>query len=244
MREKIIRATTFLSVLSVVIAFTSLMGFPFPFSRAVWIREIWGVTGLIHAFLFFLIQWRINRASFTAPFAGIGLTLNYGILTVYGFFYILFHRELHWQDTAFFVFTMFLTVAMVAMFIDVLSAVYGFFIRRNKGQKMQAEDSVAGIENQTDASALILSSVGYVIIFACLYGVHFLKEVEQYGALKIIGTLISPLSFGGIGQEIDYYIQGKQNRFFCIVKSLTHILVLAGIFWVIYRRMPIASVAL
>lgn len=245
MREKINRTNTVLGVFSALIIAASIFVFPFPFVRAVWIREVWGITGLIHAFLFMLISSRISKASLPAPLAGIGIIVNYEILTFFGFFYIAAHRSLQLRDILFL-----LATVLSGIFLSVLLGDIFKSLCRLRTQKAAKQLSATADENiwksyhETDSSALVISAIGYLLVFISLYIVLSLDETSQYGGLKIIGVFISPLSFGGIGQEIDYYLQGKQNRFFCIIKSMTHALALASILWVIYRRLSLSTVAI
>ena len=241
MKQQLDRAAGILGVFCILMIAANLFTFPFPFVRAVWIREVWGITGLIHAVLFYVISRRIVRASLAAPLAGIGLIINYLILTCRGFQHVFFRQEAHLDDWIFFLATALLGFFLNWMFLDIFKIVYKARFQKNHHA---TDPQVGKLYDVTDSGALIVSAVGYVFVFGMLYMSFSLDEAMRYGSLKLIASLISPLSMGGIGQEIDYYLHNKQSRFFCIVKSSTHLLILIGILWIVYRLIPISSVVI
>lgn len=243
MREKINRTNTILGTLSVVLVAANLFSFPFPFVRAVWSHEIWGITGIINAALFIWISSRLGKVSIPAAFAGIGMVFNYEILTASGFFYVLTHRGLYLQNVLFFAFTLLLGLFLLFLFGSILKSFFHLSFENGSRESKVPHDDFFKINNsETGMPALVISALGYLAAFAALYFTLSQDAAAQHGRLKIIGIFISPLAFGGIGQEMDYFLQGKQTRFFCIVKSMSHALALACILWIIYGRLSFAGV--
>ncbi len=239
MKAEINRASTILMGYSLLLATASLFSIPFPFVRQIWIREIWGISGLVHAFIFLVIKMRIQKASFAAGVAGFGLILNEQILAWRTFLYDFTHGTAVLRDAVFLSGSVLFNLFLAAVLWSVCKAIYKFRVQQ-KDYNGTDTGQIEGYE-ESDFAVLIGVILGYAATFGMLYIALFLKPTSQYGIFKILGALISLFSFGGIGHEINLYAQAKQTLFFCATKAVSHGLLLAAILWVIYHKIPISS---
>jgi hypothetical protein len=91
---------------------------------------------------------------------------------------------------------------------------------------------------------LFLSFLGYGGVFLSVIISFHLTPAFQYAFLKILGGLAGVGAMLGVGKELRFYLDNKQTGLNCFFKISSHCCLLLGIFWVIYRFMPLTGVVL
>ncbi len=231
-------ASGVLNVVAFAVFLASLFSFPFPLSRVVWLMPGLGVSGLINSGLLFWIAQKVKKLSMPAIFAALGLVAHELVLTWAGFYHLTLKRA-PGRDDIFFLTGSSIALILFAFFL--FHTVNLAIIRAanlnkktylNKGADLRTKNSV-------EAEALLINVMFYAVFIALAFWATKFDLKYQYTAFRNFSKLSCMVSFMGIGQEITFYLDQINTRAQCIVKSLTHLIALTAVLWVIYHLNPL-----
>lgn len=239
LKLKTSRLVLALNVLSVVLAVVSIFSIPFPFYRQNWIREVWGLTGLIHALIFLLLSRQVEKISLPATFGVLGLLLNEQILLLCSFYRLFAYNMLTAPYFFFFVISEALILGFGYFFISNSRDLY-FYLKKHVSFVKASNPDIESPEHPW--KTLFGSGLTYAILAALIYPTFSLPPAFTYSVLKVTGCLVSLNAFVWAGIEIYDYFCDRQSLLLCRIKVATHGLLLIGFLWVIYRTIPFQSV--
>ncbi len=238
-KHKVKLPAQLLEFTALVLFLVSLFSLPFPFVRQIWLQPVVGALGFVNCGLLFWMAGRIRKLVYPAAFAGLGLVFHEQLLAWRGFLTLRYHNITDKHDIFFLIGTLILTAALAAVFTRCLK----FLTEHSKSYSRE----FYLINRQTlkskavffQSNAFVESILGYGVLIAALWISRLLDLKIHFSACKIIAELTCVIGFYGIGRELDFYLKDLQKKPLLIVKILSHVLVMAGVLWVIYRIMPI-----
>jgi hypothetical protein len=221
------------------IAIAITFSIPFPFSRHPWMQEVLGLSGIVNAFFFIVIAYRMERMSLPAAFAGLGLVLNEIILIAHEF-WIFYHAKNEFGYKFFLLTSSLILIIGLIVFMMGIRVVYQY-------RWIQANEKIEkGTIHTGEYIPFFVSVIVYLSLYAAIYVVLHsnLGEGLRYGMLKILAAIATFGALSGVGYEIAEWTKTKKKKILCWVKSLTHVLTLAALLLILYRNMPVQSVLL
>ncbi len=230
-----------LNILSVFLAIAAIFSIPFPFYRPNWIREVWGLTGLMHAFSFLLLSRQIEKVSLPATLGILGLLLNEQLLVLFSFLRLFSYSMFSIPYLLFFLFSEAVVFALAFSFLSDIRILCAYLKKPVSYMKYSDQEKPHGV-NDSGLHFLFGSGLCYAIFAGLIYQTFSLPPSFTYSIMKITGCLVSLSSFVWAGLEIQEYFFGRQKLILCQVKVITHALLLFGFLWVIYRSIPFQSV--
>lgn len=239
LKHKVKPSAQFLEFFSILLFLVSLFSVPFPFVRQIWLEPVVGALGFVNSGLLMWFANRIRKLVYPVAFAGLGLVFHEQLLAGRGFVTLFYHHAVSPDDFLFLLGTLILTAGLAVIFIRCLSPLeeyarkYAreFYLENRKPLKEKA------VFFQSDA--FVESVLGYGFLIAGLWFSRFLNLKLHFSACKIIAELTCVIGFYGIGREFELYLKEIQSKSILTIKSLSHLLVMGGVLWVIYRIMPI-----
>lgn len=225
---KLNRGANFLGAFAAILVVLSITPIPFPFIRQLWVREVWGLTGLLDAFLFFLISRNIKRYPLPASFAALGLILNEELLMGHTFWRLLAHGPVTKQPICFMLGSVLVCLLLIILLGDLIEQAWLY--------KISAHHAYFNLP-------ILVSLIGYVIVLAGLLVTFTHAPIAlRYSLLKIASIIGSTVSFLIVGGELQNYLHYRENKNSCFWKIVGHGIGLAVILYVIHAHLPVDSV--
>ena len=227
-----------ISIASLFVLIATVFSFPFPLVRPFWIREALGLTGIINGVFLMLLAYQIERMNLPAAVGGLGLIINDQIFVWRGFFILLARQEYGNNPVLFLAGAAAMDLFLAVLFILTARLIW---IHHTAKRRIAAADPASSFVQDGPAgfSPLVVSGIIYAGFFLGIYGSLSLGPKYSFVVLKGTAQLAGLLSFVGAGVEMDYYVRGRQGGILCGVKILSHLLMLAAVFWATYQLMPI-----
>lgn len=237
-RQELSRISGFIGFIALLVFVASLFSLPFPFSRVYWLKPALGVSGLINSGLWIWIAQKIKKGSLLAAFSGLGLIVYDQILTWSGFLFHIRKNQPVWQDGAYLAVSIAVSATLLLLIARMLPPIFAF--TRTIPRRMYFSRHVVLTDKKysLQLETLVLNIILYGALFSGAWYSPALSGVSQFSCFKILGEAVCVVAAGGIGQEISLFLEDLQPRILCAVKILTHLLLLAAFFCLLYQRLP------
>ncbi len=230
------RLSLWIFLLSLPLLCASVFSYPFPFLRHIWMKENFGLTGLLNALLLVWISQQIKSMHLPPVAAGIGLFVNEQIVTLRGFLFLHSMGRAETKDILFLALSIIAGLIFFGLLLRSAIAIIWYkkwYYREGPGTGEK--------KTQPNLTPLIINFFIYAFL---LTGIHYSKELAPpvlAAALKGISLLAAFAAFLGTGYEIQFYLRRAQNVPVSVLKSMLHLAALAAVLWISYQRLPVES---
>lgn len=238
-RYKVRNCAFILEMAALLFFIVSLFAVPFPFVRQIWLQSTVGAMGFVNCGIILWLSSRIRQLTYPAAAAGLGLVFHEQLLALRGFLTLRYHSAGHPHDAWFLIGNFVLSASLAAIFfkcpkpLEEHSRTFArdFYIENHK--------LVSERKASFQASALIESGIIYGFIILALWHSQAYDLRLYFSVCKLVGELTCINAFYGAGRELDIYFREMQKKSVMLVKVASHLLVMCGVLWFIYRVMPI-----
>ena len=176
-----------------------------------------------------------------ATFGVLGLLLNEQLLLLFGFLRLFTYSMFSINYLLFFLFSEAVILALAFLFLSDIRSLWSYLEKPVSYIKYSDQEKLHNV-NDSSLHFLFGSGLCYAIFAGLIYQAFLLPPSFTYSVMKITGCLVSLSSFIWTGLEIQDYLFGHQKQILCQIKVISHMLLLTGFLWVIYRSIPFQSV--
>lgn len=238
-KYKVKKFSAALDFLAVIILIVSLFSLPFPFVRQIWLQSVMGALGFVNCGLILWLSSRIRQLSYPAAVGGLGLVFHEQLLAMRGFLTLRYHHAVDQHDVLFLTGTFVLTGVLAVIFINCLKPLEDYSKTFARDFYVENRELVSEKTGSFQRNALIESVIVYAILILALWQSRMLDLKLHFSVCKLVGELTCINAFYGVGRELDIYFKEVQRKNMAIIKIFSHLFVMSGVLWIIYRIMPI-----